>query len=245
MFRRLTSSPPGETPTFSNTIIIGENDMQHLHHLFNCLFTSIFMTLAFLFFALTKTSQAAVENRHTSADFQYQGAFRLPDDFSWGARGMSYYPAGNGGAGSLLITTSEALRTPDGEACHEGLSNCAAYFAEVTIPAPSKSGQWTTLPMAAFIQSPTSFDDGLVQTVHPAHAFVTGIQYVPRQGAQTSDKIYGSLNEWYPEGDFGDNSFPTIWFSNMDGSNAKGVFHVGPQSNALYHGRKMGDFLFS
>ena len=177
-------------------------------------------------------------------DFQYLGAFRLPDDFNWGARGMSYYPGGASGSGSLLITTSEALRTPDGTACYEGLSNCAAYFAEVAIPDPVKATEWTALPEASFLTQPATFDDGLVQTVHPAHAFVTGIQYVTRQGSQATDKIYGSLNEWYPEGDFANDSFPTIWFSDLDGSDAKGVFHVGPKADPLYHGRKMGDFLF-
>lgn len=178
-------------------------------------------------------------------DLQYLGAFRLPDAFNWGARGMSYYPEGAGGAGSLLITTSEALRTPEGTSCYEGLTDCAAYFAEVAIPEPTQSTDWTILPEAAFLTSPTIFDDGLVQTVHPADAYVTGIEYVPRQGSQTSDKIYGSLNEWYPEGDYGEASFPTVWFSNLDGSNARGVFHVGPQTDPLYHGRKMGDFLFT
>ena len=188
---------------------------------------------------------AADARRLTSSDLVYKGAFRLPDEFCWGARGMTFYPSGAGGAGSLMITASEALRTPSGEACHEGLSNCAAYFAEVTVPTPSKAAVWTELPQASFIRSPTVFDGGLAATVHPANAFVTGIQYVPRKGTQTRDKIYGSLNEWYPEGDFGDNSFPTIWFSNLDGSNAKGMFHVGPQNNGLYHGRKMGEFLFN
>lgn len=180
-----------------------------------------------------------------STDFQYLGAFRLPDDFNWGARGMSYYPGGANGSGSLLITTSESLRTPDGTACYEGLSGCAAYFAEVNIPGTVKTTDWTTLPEASFLTQPTTFDGGLVQTVHPAHAYVTGIQYVPKQGSQTADKIYGSLNEWYPEGDFGDDSFPTVWFSNLNGSNARGVFHVGSESDPLYHGRKMGDFLFT
>jgi hypothetical protein len=37
-------------------------------------------------------------------DFTYQGAIRLPDDFAWGALGMSYYPNGDGGSGSLFVT---------------------------------------------------------------------------------------------------------------------------------------------
>ena len=203
--------------------------------------------LAEAIFALQTVAGAAGSSgdRVQPEDLTYLGAFRLPDDFNWGARGMSYYPDGAGGEGSLLITASEALRTPDGEACYEGLDDCAAYFAEVAIPDPAQEAEWTALPVASFLTEPTTFDDGLVQTVHPAHAFVTGIQYMPRQGSQVSDKMYGSLNEWYPEGGYGDNSFPTVWFSNLDGTDARGVFHVGPETDPLYHGRKMGDFLFT
>ena len=69
---------------------------------------------------------------------------------------------------------------------------------------------------------------------------------MPRQGTQTSDKVYGSLNAWYPEGDFGDDSFPTIWLSNLNGSIPRGLFYVGPQPQAApYHGRKMGEYLFT
>ena len=202
--------------------------------------------LAEAIFALQTVAGAAGSSgdRVQPGDLTYLGAFRLPDDFNWGARGMSYYPDGAGGEGSLLITASEALRTPDGEACYEGLDDCAAYFAEVAIPDPAQEAEWTALPVASFLTEPTTFDDGLVQTVHPAHAFVTGIQYMPRQGSQVSDKMYGSLNEWYPGG-YGDKSFPTVWLSNLDGTDARGVFHVGPETDPLYHGRKMGDFLFT
>ena len=205
--------------------------------------------LAEAIFALQQTARIGpkppVAERVMPNDLEYLGAFRLPDAFYWGARGMSYYPAGNDGAGSLLVTASEALRTPEGEACYEGLTNCAAYFAEVTIPAPAIETDWTALPEASYLTGPATFDGGLAQTVHPAHAYVTGIAYVPRQGDQSGDKLYGSLNEWYPEGGYGDASFPTVWFSNLDGTDARGVFHVGPVADPLYHGRKMGDFLFS
>ena len=179
-----------------------------------------------------------------STDFAYLGAFRLPDEFCWGARGMSFYPEGNGGSGSLFIAASEALRTPEGEVCYTGLENCAAYFGEVAIPVPAKEAEWTSLPQASFLRTPAVFDGGLAATVSSDYAFLAGIEYMPRQGAQTSAKLYGSLTHWYAEGEYGDDSFPTVWFSNLDGSNAKGVFHVGPQSDPLYHGRKMGTFMF-
>ena len=175
--------------------------------------------------------------------FVYEGAFRLPEDFNWGARGLSYYPPGNGGAGSLLITGFEGLLNASGTPC-EGAADCKAYYGEVSIPTPKLEVNWESLPMTTFLRGMTAFDGGLIQGLNADNVFVAGIQYVPRQGSQTSDKIYGSLNEWYPEGDFGDDSFPTIWFSNLDGSNAQGLFFVGPQA-APYHGRKMGDYLFT
>lgn len=177
------------------------------------------------------------------SDFVYKGAFRLPEDFNWGARGLSYYPPGNGGVGSLLVTGFEGLLNASGTPC-EGAADCKAYYGEVFIPTPKSELNWENLPMATFLRGMTAFDGGLIQGLNVDCIFVAGIQYVPRQGSQTHDKIYGSLNEWYPEGDFGDDSFPTIWFSGLDGSNARGLFFVGPQT-APYHGRKMGDYLFS
>ena len=114
----------------------------------------------------------------------------------------------------------------------------------VSIPAPAAASNWEDLPIASFVQEIAVFDSGLVQTVHEAYSFVSGIAYVPQQGSQKGDKIYGSLNEWYPEGSFGDASFPTIWFSDLDGSNARGVFHVGPDAPP-FHGIKMGSYLFT
>lgn len=172
--------------------------------------------------------------RLQTSDLMYQGAFRLPENFNWGARGLSYYPLGNSGAGSLLVTGFEALT--DGY----------AEYGEVSIPTPQQEANWEDLPMAAFLRPLMPFDGGLVQALEGDSVFVSGIQYVPRQGTQTADKIYGSLNEWYPEGDFGDDSFPTIWLSNLNGSSARGLFYVGPQpQTAPYHGRKMGEYLFT
>jgi hypothetical protein len=185
-----------------------------------------------LFLSLLMPSIVLGERLQPS-DLVYQGAFRLPDDFNWGARGISYYPTGNSGAGSLLVTGFEALT--DGY----------AEYGEVSIPTPQQEANWEDLPMAGFLRSLTPFDGGRVRALAD-NVFVSGIQYVPRQGTQTSDKVYGSLNAWYPEGDFGDDSFPTLWFSALNGSNPKGLFYVGPLSQtAPYHGRKMGEYLFT
>ncbi len=193
---------------------------------------------------VTQETGPAPENALMPEDFTYQGAFRLPDDFAWGALGLSFYPAGDGGAGSLFVTGFQGLLDASGEPCYEGSTGCNGYFAEVSIPMPASTANWEDLPMASFLQEIAIFDGGLVQRVHEAYSFISDIAYVPRQGSQSGNKLYGSLNEWYPEGSFGDNTFPTVWFSNLDGSDARGVFYVG-QDEPPFHGIKMGSYLFT
>jgi len=175
----------------------------------------------------------------------YQGAFRLPDSFNWGARGLSFYPGGNAGAGTLLVTGFELLFDPShpGESCWDTSWNCNAYYGEVAIPAPAVEANWENLPQAALLSGMINFDGGLASTVHREYLFVSDIEYVPRRGTQTADKVYGSIELWYAEGVAGEESFPTVWMANLDGSNPQGVFHVGPWATP-YHGRKMGSYLF-
>jgi hypothetical protein len=160
-------------------------------------------------------------------DFTYQGAFRLPSEFDWGSRGASYYPDGNGGLGSLLIT---------------GQDQRPAEFAEVSIPSPATATNWQDLPEASMLSGMTEFDGNLIENqLDPTTTYASGIEYVPQQGSQTGDKIYGSADWWYA---VSVNTFPTVWFSEMDGSNPRGLFHVGPEVDPFY-GRKMGDYLFT
>lgn len=180
------------------------------------------------------------------ADFTYLGAFRLPDDFNWGALGLSYYPEGNGGAGTLLVTGFQSPYDPahPGESCWNEAWTCSAYCGQVAIPAPAVEADWEDLPQATLVTGLTGYDGGRVVTISREYAFVSDIEYVARRGTQTGDKIYGALNVWYAEGAYGEDTFPTVWFANMDGSGVQGMFEVGPRE-APYHGRKMGAYLFS
>ncbi len=137
-----------------------------------------------------------------SADLIYLGAFRLPDDFNWGALGLSFYPQGNGGAGTLLVTGFQQLYDPahPGESCWDPNWDCGAYYGEIAIPTPERSVNWETLPMANFIRPMTRFDGGLAATVHREYLYVSDLEYVPRRGTQTDDKLYGAINFWYAEG---------------------------------------------
>lgn len=180
------------------------------------------------------------------ANFTYQGAFRLPGEFNWGARGVSYYPPGNGGAGSLLVTGFELLSDPahPGESCWDPAWNCQAYFGEVAIPPAASAANWEDLPEATALIPMTAFDGGLAATVHREYVYVDDLEYVPLRGSQTHDKLYGSLILWYAEGVAGEATFPTIWMANLDGTDARGMFQVGPDETP-FHGRKMGAYLFS
>jgi len=180
------------------------------------------------------------------ADFTYRGAFRLPDEFNWGARGLAYYPDGDGGKGTLLVTGFELLQDPahPGESCWDPEWRCLAFFGQVTIPAPVVATDPDKLPQAALLGAMTNFDGGLASSVHREYLFVSDIEYVPRRGSQSADKLYGSINLWYAEGVAGEDTFPTLWFSNLDGTHPRGMFHVGPDEPP-YHGRKMGAYLFS
>lgn len=184
--------------------------------------------------------------RLRSTDLTYEGAFRLPDEFNWSALGMCYYPGGDSGAGSLLVTGFELLSDPahPGESCWDPSWNCHAYHGEVAIPGPAVAANWEDLPSAAILRALTTFDEGLATTVHREYLFVSDLEYVPRRGTQTSDKIYGAINLWYAEGAVGSDTFPTIWFADMSGTNARGMFHVGPQEPP-HHGRKAGAYLFT
>ncbi|NCC25978.1 MAG: hypothetical protein EOM25_12425 [Deltaproteobacteria bacterium] len=180
------------------------------------------------------------------SDLVYQGAFRLPDEFNWGALGMSYYPSGIGGQGSLLVTGFQSPSSPEhpAEACWDPSWSCNSYYGQVLIPTPTKAFNWESLPMAQLSGGMINYDQGLAATVHREYVFVSDIEYMPRSGSQSRDKVYGALEAWYAEGIFGEGSFPTIWMSNMDGTGARGVFHVGPES-VPFHGRKMGSYLFT
>ena len=162
--------------------------------------------------------------RLAATDLAYEGAFRLPDIFDWGARGLGHV---RGSQGDVLLVL--------------GRDQHPAEFGPVAIPRPVATRNVSQLPVAQVLGSVRSFDGPLLESISTETAFGGGIEYVPRRGSQTTDKLYGSIDNWYG---VSDESYPTIWFSEVDGSNPKGVFHVGPMS-APFHGNMAGDYLFA
>lgn len=170
----------------------------------------------------------SVSGRVTDQDFTYLGAFRLPEVFAWGALGMCHDPGGNSGTGTLLIT---------------GLTTRPAEFGVVSIPQPQCQSDWTQLPEADLISGPRSFDGNLVEAELGAtaeYASASGIEIVAAQGSQQTAKLYGSIDCWYC---VAEETFNTLFMSELDGSHPRGMYHVGPR-DLPFHGNKSGDFLF-
>ncbi len=164
---------------------------------------------------------SAAGGRLAPSDLGYVGAFRLPDAFAWGARGLAYHHAG---AGALLVT---------------GHDQRPAEFAPVTIPQPVRARQPEQLPVAQLLAPVRPFDGTILEGVADT-AIVGGIEVVPRTGSQRSEKLYGAINNWYG---VTEESHPTVWMSELDGSSPRGPFHVGPRTPD-FHGNQSGDFLF-
>ncbi len=138
---------------------------------------------SFLYNEVSK--QKSTANRIQPADLTYLGAFRLPDgvpgsevkSWAWGGFAMTYYPDGNPGGpddgypGSIFGT---------GHAWEYQVS-------EITIPVPvnSASKNLNALNTASTLQT---FQD--IMDVSDREIPRVGMEYLPKQGSQTSDKLY-------------------------------------------------------
>ncbi|MBI5535719.1 MAG: hypothetical protein HY898_23510 [Deltaproteobacteria bacterium] len=169
--------------------------------------------------------QPVGEARLSPEDLSYQGAFRLPEPFDWGARGVAYVAQTPGQPGQLFVLGNDTRK---------------AEFAPVSIPHPAVQRAAERLPVARMVGPMRSFGAPIVESISTESALASGIAFVPPQGAQRTAKLYGSLDNWYG---VVDESHATIWFTELDGSVPRGPFHVGPPGPA-FHGNKSGDFLF-
>ncbi|HJL18969.1 MAG TPA: hypothetical protein RMH99_25125 [Sandaracinaceae bacterium LLY-WYZ-13_1] len=165
--------------------------------------------------------------RLTPDDFTYRGAFRLPDAFTWSSLGITVRPDGDGGDGTLFVL---------------GKSRQPAQLSEVSIPDPAIA-PFDELPVAEIRMTPRSMDGDLIEsTLSADHTDARGLLYVPQTGSQDSAHLYGAADYWYA---VMDGTFPTIWMSELDGSDPRGLFHVGPEGDSTFHGNRTGDYLFS
>lgn len=134
----------------------------------------------------------------TAANFTYDGSFRVPtgttgcpngsDGFSFGGQAVFYYPAGNGGSGSMYMSNDIDV-------------GCAA---EITVPAlvagddPSggNSTNLTSLNRATFIQNFADITEGLVYSDTYFHA--PGENFGWMQGLLVDGGyLYGTMYHFY------------------------------------------------
>jgi len=149
-----------------------------------CLFVS---TLLFSNFPVE-----AAERVNPLTDFEYLGAFRLPNEssggtsWSYGGLGMTYYPngdpgdTGDGYPGSLF-----------------GVGHSDQNFvSEFSIPAPaiSTNKNLSGLPRAITLQPFTDVTDGVMDE---DERVLRDIQYYSKQGDQTTDKLYWGMYDYY------------------------------------------------
>ncbi len=128
------------------------------------------------------------------SDMEYLGAFRLPDEesngtsWSYGGHGMGYYPVGDPGGESdgfpgSLFSISHPYQN---------------FVSEFSIPVPviSPDKNVDDLPVATTLKSFVDVTAGR-QTGGLTGTTLGDVQYYPRQGAQTTDKLYWVMYEYY------------------------------------------------
>jgi hypothetical protein len=158
-----------------------------IHGVLACLLIS-----SFLYSDVSKPKSTA--NRVQPGDLTYLGAFRLPDGvpgsevrtWAWGGFAMTYYPNGDPGGqndgfpGSIFGT---------GHAWEYQVS-------EITIPVPvnSASKNLNALNTASTLQT---FRD--IMDVSNREIPRVGLEYLPKQGSQTSDKLYFSYGAHFQD----------------------------------------------
>jgi hypothetical protein len=130
------------------------------------------------------------------SDFTYLGAFRLPEATStegvweWGGLALAYYPKGDpagaadGFPGSLFGVGSGAY----------------GWVSEISIPAPRVSAgkSPTDLPVATTLQPFQDIRGTLIRQPLASEVRV-GLEYLPAQGQQASDKLYFAWGEHFEE----------------------------------------------
>jgi hypothetical protein len=155
------------------------------------LLASITLIILAVFLGITalniKQPTSSASNLVQPSDLVYMGAFKLPDtpgDMGWEWAGnemgaMTYYPNGDsngpsdGFPGSIYGTGNDQLK----------------YISEISIPAPiiSQNKNLNDLNTAETLQD---FENILGTKIEGMELPKVGLEYLPKQGNQTSDKLY-------------------------------------------------------
>ena len=160
-------------------------------------------------------------------DLAYLGAFRLPDGppeigWEWGGSAMTYYPNGDpagpddGYPGSVFGTGHDWNQ----------------YVSEISIPVPVISPDKnvedlnTATTLQGFHDIRGNLYDGRFEAWEIPRA---GLAYLPKQGSQTTDKLYFCWGVHMQESDTG----PSHGWSELDLSNPQsaGLWRIGEHRN--------------
>jgi hypothetical protein len=160
-------------------------------------------------------------------DVQYLGSFKVPHDdlFAWSGFGLTYYPNGNAGRGSLFLV--------------RGDTNVNPYTCELSIPAPVRSNNPSNLNTATVLQS---FKDITRISSSQVVNQIGDICYLPKQGGQTTDKLYYSGWNFYNVENFDYNSIGWAELT-LSTPNSQGMWHVGGSDENLAN--RVGKYLFA
>lgn len=180
-----------------------------------------------------KTDSTTKSNLIQPTDLEYKGAFRLPagqgsdeeaESWGWGGSSMTFYPEGDpngpkdGYTGSIFGTGHDQYQ----------------YVAEISIPKPviSKDKNLVELNTAENLQE---FQD--IRGKYPEIPRV-GLEYLAKQGKQTSDKLYYAWGQHLEESD----TSPSHAWSELDLSNPElaGPWKIDNQDKYV-----TADYIFS
>ena len=171
-------------------------------------------------------------HRLHAQDLVYQGAFAFPegDEWTYSGQALAYYPHGHasgpadGYPGSLYTA---------GHAWND-------LVGEITIPVPVISHDFSKLPKASVLRSPTDitggWKDNCTFSEGCLYRELDGLEYLPN-----INKIVWNLRDWYNVAAFDQDS---LGWSDPDMTNARGVWHIGKRSDPEFHNARTCNYLF-
>jgi hypothetical protein len=189
--------------------------------------------LAVIFFPSGRTTGSIGQgHRLLPINLVYKGAFAYPsgDDWTYSGHALAYYPFGDpagpvdGYPGSLYAV---------GHAWYQ-------LVGEISIPAPVISDDFNDLPQASVLQPLTDITEGWINNCEfdedCMYREVAGLEYL-----HNNAKIAWNLRDWYNvDGDDQD----SLGWSDLDMTNAQGVWHIGERFSDAFHNGKTSNYLF-
>jgi len=185
--------------------------------------------------AATGAAPAAATELILPHELEYLGCFRMPNDLS------SNSEWGSGGGALTCLPYGDPNGPDDGFPGSLFVQGHNDLLAEVTIPVPQVGDDASarSIPQAQTIQ-PFGDPTGGIRDQVGVDSF-GGVAYLPKQGNQTSGKLYWTIFEYY-------NAAGTNYLSHgmcdLDFSNAKGAWRLGSAGDDAFHSMKTANYVF-